>query len=1729
MSSKKKESVAAPIVDPNSDLADFYSKLRISAATLELQKNLAPEKKKKTKISVLEKAEREEEKERLKAEKEAVDMAVTQNSGPVRRRGMVGANLVAIAKSTESDTSDNRKGVGSSNDSKSPLRDDRGMPIRSVGGSGHAQPACLTQILEKAKANEKKYIKDSSLDKKRLLHSLFLSGIDAEEVIAIMNNPGDSDVQPHSEQPNSNNDKDIADKASKYLSRSNSSPINTKTSTTPTPKGQQHQQSDSLAQLVLKKTQGDEKLKKKLFAHITSPSHDSQHGVTLPQIALPSHYSKYITGGTLQDETYPSTHTAVSIAIHNHLTSPLRTEGMATSELDDISSVGSESLLPEVGTKTRSLGDDSSILGSQSKGTYIGSKTHLTMSPLDMVRYFGTDGKKDLFEQYRAMNRQRLIYSGLEATSAQYMSPMNLNSNDSAAQSRWCDDDLDLLSTVDDDLMVSQLHGYYSGSPSRLSSPIVRIGEKMSRGKANASWYEDAFTVSPEVLKKDDEEMSMLSAMETTGSTMFPSTNNNPMSSNSRVPKLDINLDDDLSSQHSPSTHFYAPTGIPKSIATNDDFSVLLQDDAAFNAGDDQSSNSLSTSSPRTIYLGGCIKEGLNPRSKLIIRKEFTTELALAHYGIGDEMGKILAECIHELPLIESIDLSDNSLTDASLKYLVDSMTRIPSLTHLNLSKNKIDGESSEALSNFVSRSDCPLVSLILQSADVDDGECYDFVAKLTTNKTLRVLDLSSNLLGLAVFGPTGGDALAEYLVSDCCQLNTLRLGWNSIKAASAVTLARSLAMNTTLTFLDLSYNGMGSAAGEALGDAIMTNKVLKTLVLTNNNLNSSACFTICVGVQENFAMKALVLNENPLGEMGVKALMQIPIICGNRVAIEAKNCNLTLRDGSCWFDYAFPCRSYVLNLEKEYERAVAFAVLGLVGAHPSYIFTETSYEQSPGSGKIDLQLIQSVGTDKEQFFDEQQRKVMKGLKATLLAANNQQEGMRLFHKADADQSGELDSEELIEVLQELGFDLDDKGLDDIFTVFDVDGAGTIGGDEFQALLKSLEKEASHRIKDMIEYPMITRKNNPKVKYIPPKTGILYLEVIDGFKKKEKEFLVSSCDQENAVKMAKSIGDVSLLAKALSNTKIRYAEALSMYKELYGSTGNQAESFASILPQIAYPSDARLLLSSITNDDRVKIAQISRAVGALYKPIFLGINGHYELNLSRELDRNCLTRLFEANMNMKAARAPRSSFMFGYGKVGDTSQAANWSYFRNGVYKGKGVDIKVEDFTPVPQSGIIEFDFVGALRPEVGDLVLSDERVVKVLVNLCLLKGDAETNQAISQLKTWRRKASAGEGSVANSQFECPLKTALEAGLARDDFYANLLERRMHLANSASREEIQVNYMIESSPTPDSTSAVNNSSPLGGGEREERDEERDDDGEGQVGDEDLGERTKKSSANNNKKVQKKDEQKKRIQALLDAKVGVSQEAKAVRLGEMIEEIFSRMLIRSRHLALIVKCFSPIGSVERIPYFGSYVVDLICGLFGRVVDLHNFELVMSQISGKDMGCLQCRLGMLNLWNPAKPEGSIELALFRREERLIAKMIMHLADVEPGINLPQKSFQWKREEDPMPGWEVTEPWLTEDGVPYRGICSFTYYSGENQGKRGCKPMKNTRYALMQMVLIDEEDEVVEENPLLVQRQSSSHVSHEAKEHFSKAKNKELWEQYLLPDKRLGGRCEVWGEFR
>lgn len=1114
-------------------------------------------------------------------------------------------------------------------------------------------------------------------------------------------------------------------------------------------------------------------------------------------------------------------------------------------------------------------------------------------------------------------------------------------------------------------------------------------------------------------------------------------------------------------------------------------------------------------SSPRSKYLQGCLRDNLPPRPSLIIRKNLTRSLHLQHQGIGDRMGKIFAESLQDLPFIHSIDLTDNNLTDAGLAPIIHAVVTMPSLTYLNISQNVIDGEAARALARFLATKHCPLVRLVMQKADIDDSECENFVEALNRNRTLKELDLSSNLIGEAENKNTvlpniitGGEALGDLLMSGICPLESLHLSWNMLRLDGAVYLSKSLAMNSTLTYLDLSYNSLGKDGGEALGAALLTNRTLRTLNLARNNINGTACLTICVGIEENFSLRSVNLDHNPIGESGAKALMQLPVTSGSRVKISAEHCNVSIKDSveshRTEFDICSPDGNYSLNLGDPYEYAIAAKLLRIAACHPTFVFShcsiscESTTKSSSAPRKIPIELVQSFSTEKAEYLDADQKLVIANLRRVEAAASDVEAAMRLFLEYDTDGSGSLDPDELQQLLCDIGLDLDREVIVDAISMYDIDGVGTMDIPEFASFLRSQKDEAVARYRDMTEYPVMCLRGNSKTKYAPPREGTMHISLIDSYSRKSVHKVISSLDHSHVMEVA---GDddsghtAQKLLYAIQNSKIRLKEALLLFDPMYDDLRDKAKVLSMLLPFMLDATEARNLMHKILDGDKLENARLKQMMGQALNPILGLPNGYYTLDLSREVDRQCLAKLLEQNESFRKQRIEKS--LFSPGVTGDVSALGDWSCFRNGFIDGEPVgSLHADRFTPMPKQMKLQFDFSGSDPPPVLCNPISDSRCVGMLLNLGMLhKG--QKSMASKTLKRWKEdglQALYGDGRhrpTVNARraktigrvmykfyFKLPSRLKQhEKALLKEGVKVDIYAGRETACNSNEQatdalvadDDESVDVSIASSEdTMSDTGGVSDDdvapelgstgfSLYAAQQRTQRGNIAYSTSLGKSGSVEYTPRTPRTAKNYSTTGVLSPSQSTRsimdfaaqLKDLAEA-VDIVPAAKAYRTVDALCDLLSRVWLRCRHLALILRYFTA-GETNRTPNFGTYRVELVVTLYARVVDIHNFELILHVLTAHEVACVHCRLGILNTFNPMTPEGCYFLDLAWYDQRMVVKMLAALSVVEPGENWINETFRWDISYDDIPGWRLLQAWMVDSGLPQRGYMFIEYCGG------------------------------------------------------------------------------------
>ncbi|KAG5175366.1 hypothetical protein JKP88DRAFT_351489 [Tribonema minus] len=356
--------------------------------------------------------------------------------------------------------------------------------------------------------------------------------------------------------------------------------------------------------------------------------------------------------------------------------------------------------------------------------------------------------------------------------------------------------------------------------------------------------------------------------------------------------------------------------------------------------------------------------------------------LRLAHRGLGDALGLALARALRLLPGLDTLDLRDNRLTDASLVPLVDAAVHLPALTALDLGDNEVDAAAA-ALRAHLARSGsggggggggaCALRALGLSRADVDDGECAEIMSAVACNTSLTALDLSRNLIGLReaynAVNPdfqTGGEAVAAML-SVNATLTSLDLSWNGIRGQSAVTLGRALARNGALRVLLLAHNGLNCAGCQAVAHALRRNRALERLDLSfsgmtakaamvtasasrsKTRMTAKAAMVMASALLDNTTLTELNVSHNALSRQGGRMLLQAlrqRFGAGARLHLDMSSCELATEDASVRFDPHNPSGAYALQLEDAYDYMVAHTLLDCANRSSSVELSAVTWQQ---------------------------------------------------------------------------------------------------------------------------------------------------------------------------------------------------------------------------------------------------------------------------------------------------------------------------------------------------------------------------------------------------------------------------------------------------------------------------------------------------------------------------------------------------------------------------------------------------------------------------------------------------------------------------------------------------------------------------------------------------------------------------------------------------------------
>ncbi|XP_044132328.1 NACHT, LRR and PYD domains-containing protein 12-like [Bufo gargarizans] len=220
---------------------------------------------------------------------------------------------------------------------------------------------------------------------------------------------------------------------------------------------------------------------------------------------------------------------------------------------------------------------------------------------------------------------------------------------------------------------------------------------------------------------------------------------------------------------------------------------------------------------------------------------------------------------------IKELRLDDNRLPGTSCIQLASVIRNNRSLKILDLSGNSLYGPHFSDLMEALSSLTCRIEILELGGNRLPDTSCIQLASGIRNNQSLMILDLSGNRLS----GPHFSD-LMEALSSPACRIQLLRLGYNHLPDTSCIQLASGIRNNPSLKLLDLSGNLLSGPHFSDLMEALSSPVCrIKELLLDDNDLEDTSCIQLASGIRNNRSLKILDLSDNRLSGPHFSDLME--------------------------------------------------------------------------------------------------------------------------------------------------------------------------------------------------------------------------------------------------------------------------------------------------------------------------------------------------------------------------------------------------------------------------------------------------------------------------------------------------------------------------------------------------------------------------------------------------------------------------------------------------------------------------------------------------------------------------------------------------------------------------------------------------------------------------------------------------------------------------------------
>ena len=730
--------------------------------------------------------------------------------------------------------------------------------------------------------------------------------------------------------------------------------------------------------------------------------------------------------------------------------------------------------------------------------------------------------------------------------------------------------------------------------------------------------------------------------------------------------------------------------------------------------------------SPRQEYVRRLVNErqkgtGVLP-VPLILRQAVSGEINLSHRSLGDDAMRIFAEVLDLMPNLRILNLRDNRLTDSSIEVLVYAVCHpaapnrgCGALESFDLSENDLDMKSVVQLADFLEK-DPVLEHLACSKADIDDSETVVLMHALESNRKLKRLDLSSNIIGgryermqnisrgfkikndvvaddQAGDTAPGGHAIAAMLNANV-GLKWLNLQWNSLSSRSGVPMGKSLTYNECLIDLNLGYNQIECKGAEAFGKMLCENHTLTRLNLAYNDIRNHGAVVLSEGLNCNKTLKHLSLDGNPLGMYGGRAILRSFNHAGIRRLITTTNATFDLVDASM-LERLSPGGDYVLHMTSPLDYTVAKELLRLATTRNGCAFKRVTHIRQMNAGPMRTTITLKRPRIQAQYFGDHTGEDGDSVPPTHIGSPQRwRKAQKRYVKDSLVMS--MRANDMEKELLRYGLICQETGK-----LWEIPHEGTL--------------EISFS-------------------YVPRPPTELVLTNLSGL----QSLIYLLLEQSNRLEI------LQLACTDWFFVTVQAQQIIDMTREKFEASGKDTlvHCFACLLPKIVDRENIRLFINTNLSSRQARL--LHTTLGTCFQVLVGTPCGSYRLDLSNQTDRQCFLRLAETDSmeqswlkahSKKEHQILRHQYGDKYEQMvkvleakadGGYSQHGNWTGFRNVSYMGKEVPASdfpgkffSETLTQARQGntgarGLLEFDFASPLRPPVDAQPVTMSELVNI-------------------------------------------------------------------------------------------------------------------------------------------------------------------------------------------------------------------------------------------------------------------------------------------------------------------------------------------------------------------------------------------------------------------------------